>query len=131
MNDLAPQEQERALPCSITAASAASAGCDRFDDNCSIQNIDELRLLGHARVGPTTVSSIKRIHYDAMLPELNLPNRSWLRLVFDLIVGIPYLIMLWRLDALRVSLERFAWRFHGAAVGNSREKRWKKHEASE
>ena len=82
----------------------------------------KLPLLGRARVDPTTVSSLKRIHYDAMLPELNLRNRSRLRLLFDLIVGIPYLIALWRLDAIRVSLERIASLFHRAAIGSRCEK---------
>jgi hypothetical protein len=66
-----------------------------------------------------------------MLPSLNLPNRSRLRLILDLIVGIPYLLMLWRLDALRMSFARIISLFHRTAVVNRHEKRRKKHEASE
>lgn len=76
-------------------------------------------------------SIIRRRHYDAMLPSLNLPNRSRLRLTLDLMIGIPFLFILWRFDALRVSLDRIASLFHRAAVGDRGEKRRKKHEASE
>ena len=76
-------------------------------------------------------SIIRRGHYDAMLPSLNLPNRSRLRLILDLMIGIPFLFILWRFDALRVSLDRIVSLFHRAAVGDRGEKCRKKHEASE
>jgi len=53
-----------------------------------------------------------------------------MRLTLDLMVGIPFLFILWRLDALRVSLDRIASLFHRAAVGDRGEKGRKKHEAS-
>lgn len=76
-------------------------------------------------------SIIRRRHYDAMLPSFSLPNRSRMRLTLDLMVGIPFLFILWRLDALRVSLDRIASLFHRATIGDCREKGRKKQEASE
>lgn len=66
-----------------------------------------------------------------MLPSLNLPNRSRLRLTLDLMIGIPFWFIFWRFDALRVSLDRIVSLFHRAAVGDRGEKRRKKHKAGE
>jgi len=76
-------------------------------------------------------SIIRRKHYDAMLPSLSLPNRTRVRLTLDLMVGIPFLFMLWGVDELRASPARIASVFHRAAIGNRREKRRKKYESSE
>ena len=78
-----------------------------------------------------TASIMRRRRYDAMLPSLSLPNRSRLRLTFDLIVGIPYVLMLWGIDELRGLPERIVSMFHRAAVANRHEKCRKKHEAGE
>ena len=53
-----------------------------------------------------------------VLPSLNLPNRSRLRLTLDLIVGIPLLLMLWGLDEVRVRLERITSRIYRDAAAN-------------
>jgi hypothetical protein len=63
-------------------------------------------------------SIIRRRHYDAMLPSLNLPNRSWLRLTLDLMAGIRFFLALWGLDEVRVRLERIASVAHRAAAAN-------------
>ena len=73
-----------------------------------------------------------RGNYDAMLlPSLSLPHRSRLRLTADLIVGVPYVLMLWAIDELRVLPERIASLFHSGAIENRREKCRKKQEARE
>jgi hypothetical protein len=81
--------------------------------------------------GVLAASIIRRRQYDAVLLALNLPNRSRLRLTLDLIVGIPFLLMLWGLDELRLSPQRIVLVFHRTAVANRHEKRGKKHKASE
>ena len=53
-----------------------------------------------------------------VLPSLDLPNRSRLRLTLDLIVGIPLLLMLWGLDEVRVRLERITSRIYRDAAAN-------------
>jgi hypothetical protein len=46
-------------------------------------------------------SIIERRRYDAMLPSRNFVNRSRLRLILDLMVGIPFLLILLGIDVLR------------------------------
>src|SRR5215471_3625149 len=74
-------------------------------------------------------SIIRRRHYDAMLPSLNLPNRLRLRLTLDLVVGIPFLLMLWGIDGVRVRLERIASMTCRAAAANRHEQCREKQEA--
>lgn len=66
-----------------------------------------------------------------VLPSLNLPNRSRLRLTLDLIVGIPLLLMLWGLDEVRVRLERITSRIYRDAAANRHEKCRKTQESSD
>jgi len=75
-------------------------------------------------------SVIRRRHYDAMLPSLNLPNRSWLRLTLDLMVGIPFLLTLWGLEEVRVRLERIASVSRRAAAVNRHQECQKKRDLS-
>lgn len=91
-----------------------------------------------SRDHPTTLinpafaaSIIRRRHYDAMLPSLNLPDRSRLRLTVDLIVGVPYVLVLWGIDELRGLPERIASLLHRATIGDRGEKCRKKQEGSE
>lgn len=76
-------------------------------------------------------SIIRRRQYDAMLPSLSLPNRSRMRLILDLSIGVPFLLMVWGIDELRMLPKRIASPSHRAVIGNRREECWKKHEASE
>ena len=71
----------------------------------------------------------RRRHYDAMLPSLNLTSRSWLRLTFDLMVGVLFLLALWGLDEVRVRLERIASVTCRPAAANRHEECQKKQEA--
>lgn len=66
-----------------------------------------------------------------MLPSLNLPDRSRLRLTVDLIVGVPYVLVLWGIDELRGLPERIASLLHRATIGDRGEKCRKKQEGSE
>ena len=66
-----------------------------------------------------------------VLPSLNLPNRSRLRLTLDLIVGIPLLLMLWGLDEVRVRLERITSRIYRDAAANRHENCQKTQESSD
>jgi hypothetical protein len=91
----------------------------------------EPRSLDGCDEGVLAASIILRRRYDAVLPALNLPNRSPLRLTLNLIVGIPFLLMLWGLDALRLSLERIASVVYRTAGGNRHEKCRKKQEANQ
>ena len=95
-------------------------GCDAQPPSSVASNQADLRA-----------SIIRRRHYDAMLSSLNLPHRSRLGLAFDLILGIPCVLLLWGIDALRVFPGRIASVFDRTAVVNRHEKRRKKHEASE
>ena len=51
--------------------------------------------------GVPAASIIERRRYDAMLPSRNFVNRSRLRLILDLMVGIPFLLILLGIDVLR------------------------------
>jgi hypothetical protein len=51
--------------------------------------------------GVLAASIIERRRYDAMLPSRNFVNRSRLRSILDLIVGIPFLLILLGIDVLR------------------------------
>jgi len=64
-----------------------------------------------------------------MLPSLNLPNRSRLRLMLDLTMGIPFLLALWGLDEARVRLERITSGIYRASAANRHEQCRKKQEA--
>ena len=103
----------------------------------SIRAVNPVRYEGEPRSldgcdeGVLAASISRRRQYDAVLPALNLPNRSRLRLTLDLIVGIPFLLMLWRLDEVRVRLERITSRINRTAAANRHEKCRKKYEASQ
>ena len=71
-------------------------------------------------------SIMMRRQSDAILPSLNLPNRSRLRLTLDLMVGIPFLLMLWGLDGARVRLEHIASVTCRAAAANRHQESRKK-----
>jgi hypothetical protein len=79
----------------------------------------------------SAASVIARVQHDAILPALNLPARSWLRLTFDLTLGVPFLLTLWGLDSVRVRLERLGPLVYHATIGNRREKGWQKQKASQ
>ena len=64
-----------------------------------------------------------------MLPSLNLPKRSRLRLMFDLTMGIPFLLTLWGLDGVRARLERITSGIYRTAAANRHEQCRKKQEA--
>jgi len=66
-----------------------------------------------------------------MLPSLNLPNRSPIRLTLDLLLGIPFLLLLWGLDEVRARLERTASGIYRTAAANRHEQCRKEHEASQ
>ena len=51
--------------------------------------------------GVLAASIIERRRYDAMLPGGSFVNRSRLRLILDLMVGIPFLLILLGIDVLR------------------------------
>jgi hypothetical protein len=51
--------------------------------------------------GVPAASIIERRRYDAMLPSRNFVNRSRLRLILDLMIGIPFLLILLGIDVLR------------------------------
>jgi len=51
--------------------------------------------------GVLAANIIERRLYDAMLPNKNFVNRSRLRLILDLMVGIPFLLILLGIDVLR------------------------------
>ena len=78
-----------------------------------------------------TASMFRRRHYDAMLPSLNLPNRSRLRLTLDLLLGIPFLLLLWGLDEVRARLERITSGTCRAAAANRHEQCRKKQKAGQ
>jgi len=90
-----------------------------------------------SRDHPTTLnqagftSIVRQRHYDVVLPSLNLPNRSRLRLTLDLIVGIPLLLMLWGLDEVRVRLERITSRICPGAAAKRHEECRKTQESSD
>src|SRR5262249_54851139 len=74
-------------------------------------------------------SIMMRRQSDEILPSLNLPKRSRLRLMFDLTMGIPFLLTLWGLDGVRARLERITSGIYRTAAANRHEHCRKKQEA--
>ena len=112
------------MPRSLTAGSTSSAACDGLEDSSLTDDPGESSSLGRAETCAIEPSSMKRIYCDANAARVK-PAES-----FSAAINLRFNIMIWRLDALRMSFERIISLFHRTAVGNCREKRWKKHEAS-
>ena len=64
-------------------------------------HVAEVEAIDDSDEGVLAASIIARRRYDAMLPSRNFVNRSRLRLILDLMVGIPFLLILLGIDVLR------------------------------